>query len=167
MTPTNNYSLQAVAAQMITGLTQWAQLNNQAAVSNYNTAMANYPQNAATDKALGLPIPPAPQPPMLMIVDSNAITQTETNFPVPVPQPSFFQYIQYVPIPNVPAVPANPLSIAEAIPQYPGFYEVNGDGPAIPVGTSFDENGATYKKVVISHSPFAPNDQVTAWQQIL
>jgi len=157
-----------VAQAMIDTAKQLATIYNTNAVNSYNLAVSNFNQNLPQLKVLGLPIPPAPVPPMLMVVDENAILRYELNLTPWVTPSPFFQYVQYVPIVTPPPDNHPSLKIEQAIPEYPGFFEVNGDGPSISVGTTFkDDLGHVYKKTVISYSPFAPNGQVTAWQQVL
>lgn len=69
-----------------------------------------------------------------------------------------------------PAPPPPPTSTTFTVkdplgPSYPNAYNVTGDGPNIPVGTSFTQDNHTYTKTIIGHSPFAPNGNVTAWIQ--
>jgi hypothetical protein len=138
---------------------------NNSVVSIYNQAAKDYPDNAGRLKALGLPVPPPPEPPYLRFTDVNAIIFVEQQMTQGQQPPAFFTLVKYVPIVDVPTPTA--LTVSEAIPEFPGFFEVNGDGPSILVGASFDQNGHTYKKTAISYSPFAPGGVVTAWQQIL
>lgn len=165
MNPTTNIS--AVTQSMIDAEKILDKAYNQAVVNDYNDKVANYASNIGQIKALGLPVPPPPVPPMLRITDTNAIIQAEENWSAGVNPPPFFTLLQYVPVPQNPPPTPTALSINEATMEFPGIFEANGDSPSIPVGSSFDQNGHTYKKIVVSYSPFAPNGQVTGWQQIL
>ena len=157
MTP----NISQVTQSMIDTQKILCKIYNDAAIANYNLAMASY--NDAIGR--GFLQTPIPKPPMLMVADVAAITQAEEHFAGT--QPSFVTWYQYVPIaPPVP--PPTPLSMSAVDTGYPGMFELNGDEPSIPAGQVWTDvgTGHSYRKVVVSHSPFAPGGQVCLWQQI-
>lgn len=68
---------------------------------------------------------------------------------------------------TLPPPPSINLTVAQPSgDEFPGFYEMNGDSPAIPVGYLVSlGDGFNYVKTIIGHSPFAPNGNMTAWKQ--
>jgi len=50
-------------------------------------------------------------------------------------------------------------------PDFPNDYEMNGDGPSIPVGQVVTIGSVSYVKQLLGHSPFAPNGIITGWSQ--
>lgn len=157
-----NPQLSPVTASLIKSQKDLAKIYNDAAVADYNIKLANAQSNL--DRGFSAPLPKAP---MLMIVDENAIINTEQNYLTGSAQPSFVTWIQYVPIVAAPPAP-RPLVLSATVTGYPGFYEADGDGPDIKVGTvdPLGQTGHSYRKTVVSQSPFAPNGQVCLWQQI-
>lgn len=77
----------------------------------------------------------------------------------------------YWPNPPAPITPPTPpptttFTLGPSLaPNYPGYYEMIGDSPSVPVGTTTVIDGHTYTKQIIGHSPFAPNGNVTGWLQ--
>jgi hypothetical protein len=68
---------------------------------------------------------------------------------------------------TLPTPPTVTLTVAQPVGNdFPGFYEMNGDSPAIAVGFMVSlGDGFNYTKTIIGHSPFAPNGNITAWKQ--
>ena len=77
----------------------------------------------------------------------------------------FVETVINVPIPAKP-VPSLIVNTSLVLPNYPGLYEADGDGPAIPVGTKHLQDGVTYIKVGPVGYEFAspyPDNGVYLW----
>jgi len=136
-----------------------AAAHNETVVLDYNNAVA------AAQLATSRGFPTAlPDEPMLWSPNTQAIADAEAAAPGKGnwdPSVIFIQ-IPYVPI--VPAPPAlTPLSLGQADPNRPGFWEMKGDNQNIPAGTRETVDGHGYKKTLIDQTPFGP---VYEWQRV-
>src|SRR6266850_847667 len=169
--PLSDFGVDAITQAMIRALKQVASAENQSSIIMYNNTLASIKGQNMWLASQNLPPLPIPPPPMIKIVDEDLVKQLESESGIgQIPKQDdrwgkVFLLIQYVPI--VPPAPvALPVIIGAETIYYPGFFDtVSGDGPAVPIGTVVNQTGHSYRKTIIGHSPFAPDGNITRWQQ--
>lgn len=164
-----SFTVQQVVQDYVTSLKKYAADKNKVAVEEDKLLVDSLIANNVNRAACTPPLPPIPLPPPpdILIVNEAAAAEYDTEIGnETVDFNSQFTTIPYVRIINTPTPPPTTLTIEEESPNYPGFFEMNGDNPTIALGFVATVAGHQYKKVKISESPFAPNGIVSLWQQI-
>ncbi len=163
--PLSEFGIDAITQKMIAALKQVASAMNKSAIIIYNNAVNSVKDQNLWNQSMGRPLLPMPQPPMLKIVNESLVIANEQGVGEKDWSQVFFN-VPYVPIvPPPPPAPAVVIGTEQLY--YPGFFTTTqGDGPSVAIGSVVNQAGHSYKKTVIGHSPFAPDGNVTAWQQI-
>lgn len=175
MNPTDTqFGVDAITQNMIRAMKQVASAKNQSAIINYNNVLESTKQQNAWLLSVNRPLLPLPSPPMLFVVNEALIKQNEAQTFQAVGGEAvdsdkqdwniFFE-VPYVPV-IAPPPPPPSVTINLSAFEGPGLFGANGDGPQVPVGMQVSQDGHVYVKIIIGHNPFAPNGNVTAWQQV-
>lgn len=172
--PMEQFGVDAITQNMINAMKKIASVKNQNEILKYNNAVTSVTAQNAWLLAVNRPLLPMPTPPMMLVVNEALIKQNEGQTFVAGGGSAtdsdkqdwnvFFE-VPYVPV-VAPPPPPPQIHVNLAAFEGPGLFGADGDGPQVPVGTQITQDGHTYMKIVIGHSPFAPNGNVTAWQQI-
>lgn len=163
--PMSEFSIDTLTQKLIVALKAVASKQNQSSIIIFGNSVAATKAQNQWLFSQGLPQIPLPQPPMLNIVNEALVAANEQGVGEKDWTGVFFQ-VPYVPIEPPPPVKV-PVTIGGEDVAYPGFYDtLGGDGPTVPVGSVVVQDGKTYRKTVIGHSPFAPGGNVTLFQRI-
>jgi hypothetical protein len=163
--PLSEFGIDAITQKMILALKQVASAMNKSTIITYTNTINSIKDQNLWNQSMGRPLIPIPPPPMLKIVNEALVTANEQGVGEKDWSQVFFD-VPYVPI-VAPPPPAPAVVIGTEELYYPGFFTTTaGDSPDVGIGSVVTQGGHSYKKTVIGHSPFAPNGNVTAWQQI-
>jgi len=163
--PLSEFGIDAITQKLIAAMKQVASAKNKSAIIMYNNAVASLKDQNAWNQSMGRPLFPPVPPPMLLIVNEALVTANEQGVGEKDWSQTFFE-VPYVPI-VAPVPPPTPVTIGGPEMEYPGMFTTTaGDGPDVPIGAVVVQDGHSYRKTVIGHSPFAPGGNITRWQQV-
>jgi len=150
----------SVVQALINELKDQASRMNAAVAAFYQAAV----QKAEDAKSRGFQAAAPPQLELYVVNEWYVRAAEQGQLPAGAPDQTWLK-VPYLPPPPTPTLP-KPL-VGDPDPFLPGYFQSGpGDGGQILANFVTHQDGKAYRKVVISHNPFAANGDVCRWVEV-